>query len=75
MILFLWSSQFSHDNSGALAPTAKKRLSQVPGIEPEEDWVGRYPSIALSNLDRDENLTRFLDVLDWSVAEVPRVNQ
>lgn len=52
-----------------------KRLAEIPGIEVEEDWVGRYPSIPLDKFRDPAQLDAFLGVLDWSLEEVRKVNE
>jgi hypothetical protein len=47
-----------------------QRLAEVPNVKVEDDWVGRYPNIPLASLSSDASLTKFLEVLDWSVKEV-----
>lgn len=46
------------------------RLNQIPGVKIPRDDITRRPSFPLSLLRDEIALKRFLETLDWYVAEI-----
>jgi hypothetical protein len=47
----------------------RRRLSEIGGITLPTDAISKRPGIPIAMLADDERLERFLDVMDWCVAE------
>jgi hypothetical protein len=46
------------------------RLNGIPGVTLPPDAISKYPSIALSTLQAEPVLDRFLKTFDWVLAEI-----
>jgi len=46
------------------------RLNTIPGIDLPANAIERRPSIKLAALQESDRLRRFLDVLEWAIAEI-----
>lgn len=47
-----------------------RRLNAIPGVAIPDDALGRFPSVKLEVLLKDETRTRFLAVIEWVIAEM-----
>lgn len=46
------------------------RLNKIPHVNLPEDGITRYPTFSLSALRDEQDLSRFLQVIDWTTQEV-----
>jgi hypothetical protein len=46
------------------------RLRRIPNVAINNDQITKYPGVRFSVLAQADSLARFLDSLDWVVAEI-----
>ena len=50
------------------------RLNAIEGVYVPDDLISKYPSIPLSSFKNEEQLNQFIEILDWTAAEIKAAN-